>query len=158
MTEQPFANDQAFVYVSYIRTTPEQLWRALTSQAFIARYWFGAQVDSDWSVGSKLRFMRDGKLSDSGEVLEADPPRRLSYSFKVEWDEDMARLPHSRVTFELEPVDGLVKLSLVHDRLPDAGLKEKISGGWPKILSGLKTLLETDDALWGAKKPETADA
>lgn len=133
----------SFVYVTYIRTTPEKLWRALTDGEFTQRYWFGRRVESDWTVGARVTFWHDGKLSDSGEVLECEPPRRLSYSFHVEFVEELRRDLPSRVTFELEKLGAQVKLTLTHDEFePGSKVLAGVSTGWPVILSSLKSLLE----------------
>lgn len=137
-----------FVYVTYIETTPERLWEALTSSEFSRRYWFGSELRSDWKVGSPFALVMDGKTTDSGEILEADPPRRLSYSFKHEMYEELRNEPTSRVTFTLEPFGSLVKLTVAHDGLVEGGkYLSAISTGWPAILSGLKSLLETGKVL-----------
>jgi uncharacterized protein YndB with AHSA1/START domain/DNA-binding transcriptional ArsR family regulator len=152
----------SFVYTTYIRTTPEQLWAALTEPEFTEQYW-GMSLESDWKVGSTVSFVHDGVAVDDPEqvVLEADPPRRLAYTwhtFSPEWAaswgvsdefrEQVAAEPRSKVTFELEPVDDLVKLTIVHDGFePGSTVLESISGGWPRILADLKTLLESDAAV-----------
>lgn len=137
-----------FVYVTYIETTPEKLWEALTSSDFTRRYWFGSEVRSDWKVGSPFALVMDGKTTDTGEILEADRPRRLSYSFKHELYEELRNEPTSRVAFTLEPFGSLVKLTVAHDGLVEGGkYLGAISNGWPAILSGLKSLLETGKLL-----------
>ena len=93
-----------FVYVTYIATTPEKLWQALTDGAFTRQYWFGTAVESDWTPGSRVTFRSDGEAHDSGEVLDCVPYRRLSYSWQVEFHEVFRREKPSRVTFELEPI------------------------------------------------------
>jgi uncharacterized protein YndB with AHSA1/START domain len=137
------------VYVTYIAATPERVWQALTSAEFTGRYWFGRRVESDWRVGSPVRYLADdGRLSDSGEILECDPPRKLSFTWRVEFVEELRREGFSRVTFTLEPMDGTVKLTLVHDRLqPGSKVLEGASGGWVMILSSLKSMLETGKPL-----------
>jgi len=137
------------VYVTYIAATPERVWEALTSAEFTSRYWIGRRVESDWRVGSPIRYMADdGRLSDSGYILECDPPRKLSFTWRVEFVEELRREGHSRVTFTLEPMDGAVKLTMVHDRLkPGSKVLEGASGGWIMILSSLKSMLETGKPL-----------
>ncbi len=138
----------SFIYVTYIMTTPEKLWQALTDGAFTQRYWFGRRIESDWKVGGRVTLWHEGKVSDSGEVLECKPPRRLSYSFRVEFVEELRREPPSRVTFELEKLGDQVKLTLTHDQFaPGSKVLEGISAGWPMILSSLKSLLETGNPL-----------
>jgi len=144
-----------FVYVTYIATTPEKLWTALTSAEFTARYFAGRRIQSEWRPGAPVKmFKDDGTIDWQGEVLAADPPRLLSYTFDVL--EDPNRRDHkgnivelsgrerpSRVTFEIEKFKGQVKLTLTHDDFePGSKVLPGISEGWPAILSGLKTLLE----------------
>lgn len=137
-----------FVYVTYIETTPEKLWEALTSSTFTRQYWFGSEVRSDWKVGSPFALVMDGATTDSGEILEADPPRRLSYSFKHQKFEELRNEPISRVLFTLEPFGALVKLTVLHDGFVAGGkYLGAVSNGWPAILSGLKSLLETGKVL-----------
>ena len=149
----------SFVYVTYIATTIDRLYRALTSAEFTERYMFGRRVESTWEVGAAVRYLgRDGKLSDSGTVLEADPPRRLVFSWRVEFDDALRSEGYSTVTFELEPLGGEVKLTVIHDGLrEDSGVYKGISGGWPKALASLKPLLETGRPL-AVSAPETAAA
>lgn len=138
--------EAAFVYETEIATTPQRLWTALTTGTLTRMYWFDRRIDSDWRVGSPVTFY-DGdsdKVTDTGVVLESVPPRRLVYSFRNEFDPaaDPDR-PYTRVTFELEPVDGgRVRLRLVHDQLasPDdvAGWRD----GWTPILTNLQAFLQ----------------
>jgi len=161
--EDPAMGQTDFVYVTYIHTTPEQLWKALTEPSFTLRYW-GIGMQSDWRVGStiKLQWGPGQEFRDIEQVvLEAEPYRRLSYrwhNYQPEhaemfgWsDERFAELvqePLSKVTFELEPFGETVKLTVVHDDfVPDSEMLKGVSGGWPAILSNLKTLLETDETL-----------
>jgi uncharacterized protein YndB with AHSA1/START domain len=138
-----------FVYVTYIATTPERLWEALTRGEITKKYWYGRRLESTWAVGSPVEFFdRDTQVrTDSGVVLEYDPPRRLSYSFLFELDEEAKEMAHSRVTFTLEPQEGMVKLTLVHDELPSEEVAQGFREGWSPILSSLKTLLETGKPL-----------
>ncbi len=140
-------NKPRFVYVSYIATTPEKLWQALTSGEFTEQYWFGRCVESDWRPGSKVTFTYDQgrKVDLVGQVLRCEPPRLLSYTFH---EQSMGE-PPSRVTFEIEPAQSMVKLTVTHEDFPpDSQLFERISRGWPAILSSLKSLLETGRALY----------
>jgi uncharacterized protein YndB with AHSA1/START domain len=143
------ATKSTFVYVTFIRTTPERLWSALTSPEFIEQYWFGMHCESDWTPGSswQLRFS-DGRVADAGEIVEADPPRRLVIKWRNEWKPELKAEGHSRCTFELERVVDAgapaVKLSVIHEMdRPGSKLIEAVSGGWPRVLSNLKSLLET---------------
>jgi uncharacterized protein YndB with AHSA1/START domain/DNA-binding transcriptional ArsR family regulator len=147
-----------FVYTTYIATTPEELWQALTQPEFTRRYW-GTAFTSDWEVGSPVLVEQDGEFRDPGdsEVLECDPPRRLSYRWgNYQWkhaelfgwtEEQFAELRKekiSKVTFDLEPLGGVVKLTVTHDDFEGRTVMlESASIGWPSLLADLKTLLET---------------
>jgi len=130
-----------YVYVTYIETTAEKLWHALTSSDFTERFWFGYRVTSDWKAGSPYHFTKDGRRSVQGEVLIAEPPNRLAYSWDVV-KEGAAREQVSRVTFAIEPHGGVVKLTVTHDNLGPKTLRD-ISGGWPMVIASLKSFLET---------------
>ncbi|WP_407176760.1 SRPBCC family protein [Bradyrhizobium sp. STM 3562] len=137
-----------FVYVTYIETTPEDLWDALTSSEFTRRYWFGAEVRSDWKVGSSFALIMDGQTTDEGEILEADRPRRLAYTFKHVLKEDLRKEPASKVVFTIEPHGKVTKLTLTHDGFTEGSkFLDGTSKGWPAILSNLKSLLEQGEAL-----------
>lgn len=139
-----------FIYVSYIETTPEKLWQALTEGEFTRRYWYDRRIQSDWRVGSPVRFFDGGSdtLTDSGEVLESEPFKRLVYTFRTEFDPEAKKLGYSRVSFTLEPTpEGLVKLTLLHDELPSQEMADGFREGWAPILSSLKTFLETGKPL-----------
>ena len=137
-----------FVYVTYIETTPEKLWEALTSSEFTRRYWFNTEVRSDWKVGSPIALVMDGKTTDVGEILEADRPRRLSYTFKHVLDEELKKEPTSKVVVTIERHGKVVKLTLTHEGFVEGGkMLDGISKGWPAILASLKSLLESGTAL-----------
>ncbi len=137
-----------FVYVSYIETTPEKLWEALTDGDFTQRYWFGIRLKSDWKVGSIFEMVRgDGTVSDAGRIVECDPPRRLAYTFVNLSDNYKNEVP-ALATLMLEPYGKLVKLTLTHEGFQEGSLMlPAISKGWPAILSGLKSILETGHPL-----------
>ena len=137
-----------FIYVTYIETTPEKLWHALTDGNFTERYWFGAHLRSDWTVGSSFEMVRsDGTVSDAGKVVECDPPRRLAYTFVNQSDKYRNEFP-ALATFVLEPYGKLVKLTLTHEGFAEGSEFFKgISKGWPAILSSLKSILETGQPL-----------
>lgn len=146
MTEQ-------FIYVTYIRTTPEKLWQALTDQTFVRQYWFGMTQDCSWEKGAPwtLKF-QDGKIADAGEVLETDPPRRLVLKWRNEFIPELKQEGFSRCVMEIEANGELTKLTVTHSIDKEGSkLVHAVSGGWPKILSSLKTLLET-----GAPLPVSA--
>jgi uncharacterized protein YndB with AHSA1/START domain/DNA-binding transcriptional ArsR family regulator len=135
------------VFEIYIKTTPERLWEAITDPALRAQYSFGVQTDSDWTPGSAYRASVPGVVDIAeGENLEVDPPRRLVQSFTALWSDDVRAAGASRVTWEIEPVGDSCRLTVVHDQLPEDA-NEELYGGWPQILSGLKTLLETGATL-----------
>jgi uncharacterized protein YndB with AHSA1/START domain len=137
-----------FVYVTFIETTPEKLWNALTSSEFSRRYWFGTELRSDWKVGSSIALVMNGTTTDTGEILELDRPRRLSYSFRHELNDEMRNEGPTKVVFSIEPHGKLVKLTLTHEGFIGASkLLDGISRGWPAILSSLKSLLESGTAL-----------
>ena len=136
------------VFEIYIKTTPERLWEAITDSDLRAKYNFGVGVDSEWTTGS--RYVSDhpqapGSICE-GENLEVDPPRRLVQSFNALWSEDVESEGTSRVTWEIEPVADSCRLTVTHDELRE-GANNQLYGGWPMILSGLKTLLETGETL-----------
>jgi uncharacterized protein YndB with AHSA1/START domain len=137
-----------FVYVTYIEITPEKLWEALTSSEFSKRYWWDTSVVSDWKVGSPFSLVLNDKITDVGEILEADPPRRLSYTFRHILNEAARNERPSRVTFVIEAHGRLVKLTLTHeDFADDSVILDGISKGWPAIMSSLKSMLETGQPL-----------
>ena len=134
-----------FVYVTYIRTTQQKLWGALTTDTeFMRQYWFGTFCESQWTAGSQWKMVQpDGVVSDSGEILEADPPRRLVIRWTHQRRPELKAEGESRCTMELETIGPTVKLSITHTiEREHSKLVEAVSGGWPKILSNLKSLLE----------------
>ncbi len=142
------ASDRStFVYVIFIRTTPQKLWEALTDPEFIPRYWFGVTIDCAWAKGAAWKMVYpDGRLTDSGEILEIDPPRRMVIRWQHELHPELKAEGPSRCTIELEPAGRAVKLTITHEiERPEAKLITAVAGGWPKILSNLKSLLETGD-------------
>jgi uncharacterized protein YndB with AHSA1/START domain/DNA-binding transcriptional ArsR family regulator len=148
MTDNTTQAPPAHVFRTYIRTTPEMLWRALTETEFTSRYYFASAIESTWEKGAPYRMHIDGKLAVDGEVLEVDPPRRLVQTFRQHWDEAQAGKHTSRVTWEIEPQGPMCLLTVVHDGWStDDPMYQSTSQGWPLILSGLKTLLETGEPL-----------
>ncbi|HEY4347344.1 MAG TPA: metalloregulator ArsR/SmtB family transcription factor [Gaiellaceae bacterium] len=136
------------VFEIYIKTTPERLWEAITDPTLRARYSFGVGVESDWTVGSTYSAVHEAApvpISE-GENLEVDPPHRLVQSFRALWSDEVKAAGTSRVTWEITPVGDSCKLLVIHDELPE-NVNDQIFGGWPQILSGLKTLLETGESL-----------
>jgi uncharacterized protein YndB with AHSA1/START domain len=138
-----------YVYVTYIRTTQEKLWSALTDMEFMKQYWFGMYCESQWTAGSPWRMVRtDGSVCDSGEIIESEPPRRLVIRWQHQLNPELKAEGDSRCTMELEPSGAAIKLSITHtvEREPSK-LITAVSGGWPRILSNLKSLLETGSAI-----------
>jgi len=148
-----------FVYVTYIRTTPEKLWSALTTDTeFMKQYWFGVHCESEWAAGSAWRMVQgDGTITDDGEILAAEPPRRLVIRWRHRRRPELEAEGDSLCTMELEPSGTAVKLSITHtiEREPSQ-LIGAVSGGWPKILSNLKSLLETGSLV--LQNPYPADS
>jgi len=136
------------IFEIYIRTTPERLWEAITDPEIRSKYNFGAGVRSDWTPGARLEMGHPAApdLLADGEVLEVDPPRRLVHTMTALWSEDVKREGASRVAWEIEQVADSCRLVVTHDRLRD-GANDQIYGGWPMILSGLKTWLESGELL-----------
>lgn len=134
-----------YVYVTYIRTTPEKLWSALTDAEFTRQYWFGMRAESAWETGSPWKLVsEDGKVWDAGEIVEADPPRRLVIRWQHQNKPELKAEGASLCTMELHPEGGAVKLTVTHGIDREASqLIVAVSGGWPKVLSNLKSLLET---------------
>ncbi len=141
--------DSRFVYVSYIRTTPEKLRQALIDPEFTRRYWVGTWQESDWKPGASWRIMiPDGRVADSGEILEIEPHKRLVLRWRNEFIPEMRADGDSRMKYELEQQGDFVKLTIVHEMdKPDSKLIQGVSSGWPVIIASLKSLLETGESL-----------
>jgi len=136
------------IYEIYIRTTPERLWEAITDSEIRSKYTFGARVTSDWTPGSRFEMAAPGApgLLGEGKILEADPPRRLVQTMVALWSEDVKREGTTKVTWEIEPIGDSCRLVVTHDELRE-NANDELYGGWPMILSGLKTWLETGELL-----------
>jgi len=142
----------SFVYVTHIAAAPEGVWQALTDGALTRQYWYGRRAESDWKVGSPVTFWYEATsgeaVSDRGIILESIRPRRLSYTWQVQFIEEMRDENPSRVTFEIEAEGDDSKLTLTHNELETGGkVLETVRRGWPAILSSLKSLLETGEPL-----------
>ena len=137
--------DSSFIYVTYIRTTPQQLWRALTTPEFMSQYWLGATAEAEWRKGGPWKLVfPDGRVADQGEIVEFEPPQRLAIKWRNEWNPEFKAEGWSHCTMELEPQDEAVKLTVTHVMEREgSGFIGAVSSGWPKILSNLKSLLET---------------
>jgi uncharacterized protein YndB with AHSA1/START domain len=147
LTPDPHGTGAMAVFEIYIKTTPERLWEAITNPALRATYSFGVEIQSDWTPGSRYLASVPGVVDiAAGENLEVDPPRRLVQSYDALWSDDVKAAGTSRVTWEIIPVGDSCQLTVIHDQLPEDARPE-LYGGWPMILSGLKTLLETGETL-----------
>ena len=138
-----------FVYVTYIRTTPEKLWSALTTPDFMRQYWFGMTVDSDFRPGASWRLVfEDGRVADVGEIVEAIPPKRLVIAWRHQLRPELAAEGQAHCTMDLEEANGAVKLTITHgldQPVAESKFIAAVSNGWPQILSNLKSLLETGE-------------
>jgi uncharacterized protein YndB with AHSA1/START domain len=141
--------ESKFVYVTFIRTTVERLWEALTTADIEKKYWLGMRREALWKQGAPWKLLfADGRLADSGEVLEIVPRQRIVLSWRNEWKPELNAEGYTRCVFELEPVAGAVKLTVTHSiEQPDSKFIGAVSGGWPRILSNLKSLLETGEVV-----------
>ena len=147
LTPDPDGTGAMAVFEIYIKTTPERLWEAITDPKLRAKYSFGVETNSDWTPGSSYEAGVPGVVEiAAGENLEVEPPRRLVQSFNALWSDDVKAVGTSRVTWEITPVGDSCQLTVIHDQLPKDANPE-LYGGWPMILSGLKTLLETGETL-----------
>ncbi len=138
-----------FIYVTYIRTTPEKLWKALIEPEFTRRFWCNTTQESEWKPGASWKIlMPDERVADSGEVVEIEPNRRLVLKWRNEFRPELKAEGYSRMTYELEKEGNSVKLTVIHE-IEKEGSKfiEAVSSGWPHILASLKSLLETGESL-----------
>jgi uncharacterized protein YndB with AHSA1/START domain len=138
-----------YVYVTYIRTTPQKLWDALTRPEFQKLYWFNMHQESDWKAGSSWKMLfSDGRVADAGEILESDPPRRAVIRWANEFRPEMKAEGPTRCVYEIVADGDICKLTIVHEsEVENSKVIEAVSGGWPKVLSSLKSLLEGGSAL-----------
>ncbi|HXE11875.1 MAG TPA: SRPBCC family protein [Bryobacteraceae bacterium] len=140
-------DESTFVYVTFIRTTPERLWSALIDPDFMKEYWFGVHFETEWKPGAPWKMLYpDGRVTDAGEIVEFDPPQRIVLKWRHELRPELKAEGFARCTIEVEPVSDAVKLTITHtmDRT-ESKLIQAVSGGWPRILSNLKSLLETGE-------------
>lgn len=138
-----------FIYVTYIKTTPEELWKALTTPAILRKFWFDCTVECDWTPGSRWKLtLDDGKVADSGHIVEIEKPHRIVIHWNHEWQEELKSANPTTCTMLLEPVGETVKLTVIHEtNEADSKFITQVGIGWPGILSGLKTLLEVGEPL-----------
>ena len=141
--------DSTFLYVTYIRSTPEAVWRALTTSEFMAQYWLGARAEAEWRKGGAWTLVYpDGRVADQGEIVEFEPEQRLAIKWRNEWNPEFKAEGWSHCLMELEPQDGAVKLTVTHVmQCEGSKFIGAVSGGWPRILSNLKSLLETGEVV-----------
>jgi uncharacterized protein YndB with AHSA1/START domain len=146
--------ESEFVYVTYIRTTPEKLWRALTEPEFTRKFWADTVQECDWKPGASWKLVvPGGRVADHGEVIEIDPPRKLVLTWQNHLFPDLTAEGFSRMTYELEPAGSVVKLTLTHSiEKIDSKFIKAVSNGWPHILASLKSLLETGESLEGTDR------
>ena len=139
------STESSFVYVTFIRTTPEKLWSALTDANQMKEYWFGMHFHTKWTKGSEWRMLfPDGKVADTGEIIEFEPPKRIRLKWRNEFRPELKAEGFALCTIELEPYGEAVRLSITHTiERAESKFIQAVSGGWPKILSNLKSLLET---------------
>lgn len=134
-----------FVYVTFIRTTPEKLWSALTDPVQMKDYWFGMHIDTEWKTGAAWQMVfPDGKVADKGEILELERPKRIRLKWRNEFRPELKAEGFTLCTIELEPFGAAVRLTITHSiERAESKFLQAVSGGWPKIISNLKSLLET---------------
>ena len=146
-------SDSKFVYVTYIRATPEKIWEALTNPEFQRQYWFGVRQESEWKPGSSWTMrMPEIGVTDAGEILEAEPPRKMVIKWRNEFRPELKAAGFTRCTYEIEGAGDVTKLTIIHEA-PEI-MVAAVSKGWPMILSSLKSLLETGQALTGMDRPK----
>ena len=147
-----------FVYVSYIRTTPQALWSALTDPEFMKQYWFGMHAESEWKAGSPWKLVSSGgEVFDAGQIVESDPPRRLVIRWQNQHRPELKAEGPSLCTMELEPNGPAVKLTITHTvDVERSKMVEAVSGGWPKVISNLKSLLESGSVALAEPYPAQA--
>lgn len=145
--------DSTFIYVTYIRTTPKELWRALTTPEFMLQYWLGATAEAEWRKGGAWKLVfSDGRVADSGEIVDFEPERLLAIKWRNEWSDELRAEGWSMCTMELEAMGEAVKLTVSHTmERENAKFIGAVGGGWPKILSNLKSLLETGKVVLAPK-------
>ncbi len=145
--------ESRFVYVTYIRTTPEKLWAALTSADFAQAYWRGARPEAEWKAGGSWKLVYpDGRVTDMGEIVEFEPPKRLGIRWRNEFRPELKAEGWSLCTMEIEPMGEAVKLTVAHSIEREASkFIAAVTEGWPQILSNLKSLLETGSVVLGPK-------
>lgn len=140
---------EEFVYVTYIRTTPEKLWQALTKPEFTQRYWLGTRQVSIWEMGASWNLLDpEGRVVNSGEIIEIQPPQKMVFTWRKETNAEIKAEGYSRVTYSLEPQGAAVKLTILHEMDKSGSrLLQSVSNGWPLVLASLKSFIETGEPL-----------
>jgi uncharacterized protein YndB with AHSA1/START domain len=148
------AGKSSFIYATYIRATSERLWSALTSKEFARQYWLGAYPDADWKIGGSWKLIfPDGRVGDAGEIVAFEPSKRLGIRWRNEFKPELKAEGWSLCTMAIEPVGEAVKLTVTHSiERAESKFIDAVSGGWPQILSNLKSLLETGSVVLGPKE------
>ncbi|MGO9316946.1 MAG: SRPBCC family protein [Terracidiphilus sp.] len=146
--------DSQFIYVTYIRTTAEKLWQALTEPEFTRQYWCNTTQESEWKPEASWRIVTpDGRTADSGEIIAVEPQKRMVLTWRHELDDDLRAEGYSRLTYDLEQNGEAVKLTVTHEMdMKESELIKAVSSGWPPILSSLKSLLETGQSLEATRR------
>ena len=145
-------SEKKFIYVTYIRATPEKIWEALTTPETQRRFWYGIHQESEWTPGASwTMYMGDGRIADAGEILEAERPRKLVIKWRNEFRPELKAEGFSRCTYEIVAQGEMTKLTVLHES-PGQAFIDAVSQGWPMILSSLKTLLETGEGLSRGEK------
>jgi uncharacterized protein YndB with AHSA1/START domain len=147
--------ESSFTYVTFIRTTPEKLWSALTDPEQMKDYWLGMHMKTEWKIGADWQLLfPDGRVADTGEIIEFDKPRRIVLKWRNEFVPELKAEGYTRCAIDLEPADKVVKLTITHTiERADSEFIRKVSGGWPKILSNLKSMLETGSVVLTRSAP-----
>ena len=139
------SDESTYAYVSFIRTTPEKLWAALTDPSQMKEYWFGMHFETEWKTGAQWRMLfPDGEVADAGEILEVDRPRKIRLKWRNEFRPELKAEGFALCTIDIEPYGDAVRLSIMHSiERANSAFIQAVSGGWPKVLSNLKSYLET---------------
>ena len=148
-------SESKFVYVTYIRATPEQIWEALTAPEFLKKYWFGVEQESEWKPGSSWTMRMPGiGVTDSGEILEVEPPHKMVIKWRNEFKPELKAAGYTRCTYTIEAQGEVTRLTVTHEAPEPSPMIGAVSMGWPMILSSLKSLLETGHPLPRTDKPK----
>ena len=148
-------SESKFVYVTYIRATPETVWEALTTPEFQKKFWFGGHQESEWKPGAAwTMYIPEIGTTDMGEVLEIERPKRIVLKWRNEFKPELKAAGFTRCTYEIEPQGAVTKLTVIHEAPEPSPMIDAVSKGWPQILASLKSLLETGNPLPRTDKPK----